>query len=174
MFKSLFKPRPAATAGQALYARCVEQARNPALYAGLGAPDTVLGRFEIYTVHVALLLRRLKGEGGQASETAQALFDAYLNGLDVALREIGVGDLSVGKKMKKLGRAFYGRVKAYDDGLSAGDSGAVAALVSRTVFEGRGDARPMAQYITSQAQGLSAQPLDALLAGQVQWEGVEA
>jgi cytochrome b pre-mRNA-processing protein 3 len=174
VFKSLFKPRPAILAGKALYASAVEQAREPALYADLGAPDTVLGRFELYTVHVALLVRRLKGEGEQAAETAQGLFDAYLNGLDVALREIGVGDLSVGKKMKKLGRAFYGRVTAYDEGLTAGDSGAVAGLVSRTVFDGKGDAGPLANYIIEQAKALSVEPLEGLLAGKVNWKGVEA
>ena len=172
MFKFLFKPRPAILAGRALYARAVDQAREPALYADLGAPDTVLGRFELYTVHVALLVRRLKGEGEQAAETAQGLFDAYLSGLDVALREIGVGDLSVAKKMKKLGRAFYGRVTAYDEGLSSGDGEAVKALVSRTVLDGKGDAEPLAHYIAEQAEALDAQPLDDLLAGTVHWKGV--
>ena len=174
VFKSLFKPRPAVLAGKALYARAVEQAREPALYADLGAPDTVLGRFELYTVHVALLVRRLKGEGEQAAETAQGLFDAYLNGLDVALREIGVGDLSVGKKMKKLGRAFYGRVKTYDEALTTGDSAAVAGLVSRTILDGKGDAGPLAKYIVGQAEALDAEPLEGLLAGEVNWKGVKA
>ena len=172
MFKFLFKSRPAILAGKALYGRAVEQARQPVLYTDLGAPDTVLGRFELYTVHVALLVRRLKGEGEQAAETAQGLFDAYLNGLDVALREIGIGDLSVAKKMKKLGRAFYGRVKAYDEGLTAGDRDALTGLVSRTVLDGKGDAEPLAGYIADQAEALSAQPLDALLAGDVNWKGV--
>jgi cytochrome b pre-mRNA-processing protein 3 len=172
VFKFLFKPRPAVLAGRALYASAVEQAREPALYARLGAPDTVLGRFELYTVHVALLVRRLKGEGEQAAETAQGLFDAYLNGLDVALREIGVGDLSVGKKMKKLGRAFYGRVTTYDEALGAGDVEAVKGLVSRTVLDGKGDAGPLAHYIGEQAEALAGQPLDDLLAGTVHWKGV--
>lgn len=174
MFKFLFKTRPAVAAGQALYSRAVEQARDPALYADLGAPDTLMGRFELYTVHVALIVRRLKGAGPQAAETAQSLFDAYLNGLDIALREIGVGDLSVGKKMKKLGRAFYGRVKAYDAGLAAGDAAAVAGLVSRTIFDGKGDATALARYIVDQAEALGAQPLDYLLAGNVTWKGVKA
>jgi cytochrome b pre-mRNA-processing protein 3 len=172
VFKSLFKARPAIVAGKALYARAVQQAREPMLYAEYGVPDTVLGRFELYTVHVALLVRRLKGGGDQAAETAQGLFDAYLNGLDVALREIGVGDLSVGKKMKKLGRAFYGRVKAYDESLTVHDSEAVAALVSRTILDGKGDAGPLARYIADQAEALAAQPLDNLLAGNVNWKGV--
>ena len=115
----LFSPRPAVLAGRRLYDCAAAQARSPAFYAVMGAPDTVEGRFELYSLHVALLLRRLKGQGPQAAETAQGLFDAYVQALDDALREMGVGDLSVGKKMRKLGEAFYGRVKAYDEAFSA-------------------------------------------------------
>src|SRR5687767_13690321 len=107
MLKRLFKPRPSQLAGSALYARVVAQARTPALYADLGAPDTTEGRFELYSLHVYLLLERLKDQGPQAAETAQALFDTYLSALDNALREMGVGDLSVGNRMRKLGEAFY-------------------------------------------------------------------
>src|SRR5678815_3207519 len=107
MLKRLFKPRPAQAAGEALYASTVAQARTPALYAELGAPDTREGRFEIYSLHVYLLLERLKDQGPQAADTGQALFDAYVSALDNALREMGVGDLSVGKRMRKLGEAFY-------------------------------------------------------------------
>lgn len=174
MFKSIFKPRPAVLHGQTLYAAAVEQARRQYLYAELGAPDTLMGRFELYTVHVALLVLRLKGQGPQATETSQALFDAYLSGLDVALREMGVGDLSVGKKMKKLGRAFYGRVKAYEELLERHDDQAMAGLVARTILEGEGDGGPLAQYITAQAQALARQPIEPLLAGAVQWKAVES
>src|SRR4051812_39205327 len=97
----LFSPRPAVLAGRRLYASAAAQARSPGLYAILGAPDTVEGRFELYSLHVALMLRRLKEQGPQAAETAQGLFDAYIQALDDALREMGVGDLAVGKKMRR-------------------------------------------------------------------------
>src|SRR5688572_17130211 len=95
----LFKPRAAEKAGRTLYVAVVEQARQPRLYTDLGAPDTMEGRFELYSLHVILLLDRLKRQGEQAAETAQALFDTYVQSLDDALREVGVGDTSVGKKM---------------------------------------------------------------------------
>ncbi len=110
------KPGPARTAGARLYAAVVAQARQPALYAVLGAPDTPDGRFEVYTLHVLLVLARLKGQGPRAAHASQALFDAYLSGLDHGLRELAVGDLSVGKTMRKLGEAFYGRGQGLDDG----------------------------------------------------------
>src|SRR5579871_2771588 len=95
----LLKPGPARTVGEALYASTVAQARSPALYAVLGAPDTPDGRFELYTLHVLLVLARLREIGRDAAAISQALFDAYLGGLDNGLRELAVGDLSVSKTM---------------------------------------------------------------------------
>ena len=84
----LIKPGPARTVGGALYASTVAQARSPALYERLGAPDTPNGRFEVYTLHVLLVLERLRAIGTQAAPASQAYFDAYLSGLDNGLREL--------------------------------------------------------------------------------------
>jgi cytochrome b pre-mRNA-processing protein 3 len=168
----LFQPRPAALAGRRLYASSAAQARSPAFYAAMGAPDTVEGRFELYSLHVALLLRRLKGQGPQAAETAQALFDAYVQALDDALREMGVGDLSVGKKMRKLGEAFYGRVKNYDEAFEAlPDRGPLTAIIGRTVLmdDAGADAGPLIDYAAMAMAGLDAAPLAALLQGDAPW-----
>lgn len=173
MLKRLFKPRPALAAGRALYAQVVPQARAPALYADLGAPDTPEGRFEIYSLHVYLVLERLKGQGEQARETAQALFDTYVSGLDHALREMGVGDLSVGKRMRKLGEAFYGRVKSYEAAFAAlPDREGLHDLVTRTVYAGSEAARAQAlgDYVLRQRAALAAVPLDRLLAGELAWD----
>jgi cytochrome b pre-mRNA-processing protein 3 len=175
MLKRLFKPRPAQLAGRALYARTVSQARTPALYADFGAPDTPEGRFEIYSLHVYLLLERLKGQGAQAAETSQALFDTYLSGLDHALRELGVGDLSVGKRMRKLGEAFYGRVQSYQDALAAlPDRGPLEALLGRTVYEGADASRAadLAAYVLAEREALADQSVEALCAGEVTWRPV--
>jgi len=168
----LFRPRPAQAAGRALYARVVAQSRTPALYADLGAPDTVEGRFEVYTLHVMLLLDRLRGQGVQAAEVSQALFDAYVQALDHALREMGVGDLSVGRKMRRLGEAFYGRGKSYDSAFdSLPDTAPLEALLTRTVCAETPEAPVAAlrDYVLAQRTVLAAQPLGPLLAGQVDW-----
>lgn len=168
----LFSPRPAALVGRRLYDSAAAQARSPAFYTAMGAPDTVEGRFELYTLHVAVALRRLKGQGPQAAETAQGLFDAYVKALDHALREMGVGDLSVGKKMRKLGEAFYGRVKNYDEALGAlPDQGPLAAIIGRTVLmgEAQADPAPLTAYAAGAMAGLEAQPLEALLQGELSW-----
>jgi cytochrome b pre-mRNA-processing protein 3 len=168
----LFTPRPAALAGRRLYDSAAAQARQPAFYAAMGAPDSVEGRFELYTLHVALLLRRLKGQGPQAAETAQGAFDAYVKSLDHALREMGVGDLSVGKKMRKLGEAFYGRVKNYDEAFDAlPDTAPLAAVIGRTVLMGDAGAQatPFVDYAMTAMAGMDAQPLETLLQGDVSW-----
>jgi len=168
---NLFSPRPTALAGRRLYAAAAAQARQPALYERLGAPDTVEGRFELYTLHVGLVLRRLKGQGAQAAETAQALFDTYVSALDDALREMGVGDLAVGKKMRKLGEAFYGRVKNYDEAFGVlPDRAPLEAILERTVLAGEGrSADALADYAVMAMDGLERQPLDTVLKGDVQW-----
>ncbi|HYD45374.1 MAG TPA: ubiquinol-cytochrome C chaperone family protein [Phenylobacterium sp.] len=171
VLKKLFRPRPSEAAGRALYAAAVEQARTPALYAGLKAPDTVEGRFELYSLHVLLLIERLRGEGTQAAETSQALFDTYASSLDDALREMGVGDLSVGKKMRRLAEAFYGRAKSYD---AASDRAGLEAFLQRTVYAGDGAAPVggLADYVEATRAHLAAQPLEPILAGEVRWPAI--
>ena len=171
----LFRPRPALNAGRALYARAVEQSREPALYSAFGAPDTVEGRFEVYSLHVVLLLDRLRGQGEPAAEISQALFDTYVEGLDDALREMGVGDLAVGRKMRKLGEAFYGRCKSYEAAFQAlPDAAPLQALLTRTVYA-EVDAAPaprLTAYVLAQRAKLADQALDRLLGGEVDWAAV--
>lgn len=172
MFQSLFRQRGPKIVGRGLYESAVERARDPLFYTGFGVADTVEGRFELYSLHVILLLHRLKGEGAQAGETAQVLFDIFISQLDHALREIGVGDLSVAKKMRKLGEAFYGRAKAYDAALDAESAAELEALLGRTVFEGdvAADRIPaLAAYVRRVVAALAAEPLDTILEGRVDW-----
>lgn len=168
----LFRPKPTQTAGRALYIACVEQARTPTLYADLAVPDTVEGRFEAYTLHVVLLLDRLKRQGPVAAEASQALFDTYVQGLDDALREMGVGDLSVGKKMRRLGEAFYGRVKSYEAAFETlPDATELDGVLGRTVYAGV-EGAPVAAlqvYVLAQKAHLAGLELDGLLEGRVRW-----
>jgi cytochrome b pre-mRNA-processing protein 3 len=172
LLQRLFRAPPAQDAGRGLYAAAALQARRPVFYRALGVADTVEGRFELYSLHVALILIRLKGQGQIAAETAQHLFDAYVRGLDDALRDLGVADVKVGRKMKTLGQAFYGRLQAYEDAIEAlPDTAELQALLQRTALEGRLDpASPdLAAYVGRAAETLRAQPLDALLEGRASW-----
>ena len=165
------KRGPARLAGERLYAAAVAVARRPALYQALGAPDTPDGRFEVYTLHVLLVLARLRGEGPRAAAVSQALFDAYLSGLDHGLRELALGDLSVGKTMRPLGEAFYGRGRSLDEALAAlPDRGPLEALIGRTVLGGgaQTDAEPFADEVLRLRERLAATPAERLLAGEIE------
>lgn len=171
-FDRFLKPKATDSAGRVLYAAAVAQARQAAFYEDLAAPDTVEGRFELYSLHVFLLLDRLRRQGERAADTAQALFDTYVSALDDALREMGVGDIVIGKKMRKLGEAFYGRIKSYESAFEAmPDSANLKALLLRTVYaQGGGEAAPrLADHILLQRAGLAGQSLDRLLDGHVEW-----
>ncbi len=171
MLQRLFKPNPAKPAGEALYAAAAGQARKPAFYTEGGVSDTREGRFELYTLHVILLVERLKGETGLAAEARQVLFDRYVQGLDDAFRELGVGDLSVAKRVRKLGEAFYGRLKAVEEALAAlPDRTALNDVLGRTVLEGRPEqAEALTDYVLAARDALSRQDTPALLAGTVTW-----
>jgi cytochrome b pre-mRNA-processing protein 3 len=164
----LLARNPAKTTAIALHAAAAAQGRQPALYRDMGVPDTVEGRFEMLTLHVILLVDRLKDEK-VAADVRQALFDTYIRDLDGALREMGVGDLAVGKKMRKLGEAFYGRAKAYDAAFTAlPDQTPLAEVISRTAL-GDADGGPLAAYVAGCRQALAAQPTAELVTGVVSW-----
>lgn len=172
MLQRFFRPRAAKEAGRALFQALAAQARRPAFYASLGVADTVEGRFELYVMHLVLVLHRLKGQGAQAAETSQATFDTFLDNLDEGLRDMGVGDLSVGKKMRKLGEAVYGRMKGYDRAFAEADpQAALEALIVRTVFQERAQAgaAALARYADATVRNLAAQPLGEVLAARLDW-----
>lgn len=165
MLKTLFRPRAEIRQAETLYARVVDQARQPAFYTTLATPDRIDARFELYTLHVLLLHMRLRAEGEQGSEIGQRLFDTYVSALDDSLRELGVGDLSVAKKMRKLGEALYGRMKAYETPLAAGDADGLALALARNVHasEDAATGAALAEYALAARDGLAGQALDDLL-----------
>lgn len=166
----LFRRRRHERGAEALYLAVVAQSRLPVFYAALGVPDTVDGRFDMIALHAFLLLRRLKGEPA-AAELAQAVFDLMFADMDRNLREMGVGDLTVGKRVKTMAKAFYGRIAAYDAGLDAADPAVLREALRRNLLRGTApdDAAlaALAAYVRSQAAALGRQPLDDLLGGAV-------
>jgi cytochrome b pre-mRNA-processing protein 3 len=146
-----------------LHAAVSAAARAPALYTELGVPDTVEGRFEALCLHVILALRRLNRLPPPAADVAQDLVDSVFRQLDASLRELGVGDLSVAKRMKKLGAAFYGRAAGYDAALEARDDGPLRAVLARNVLGGAPEAGGLAAYVRAADAALAGADLDALL-----------
>jgi cytochrome b pre-mRNA-processing protein 3 len=147
------------------HARTVAASREPALYTTLSLPDTVEGRFESLTLHVLLVLRRLRALPAPAGEAAQELVDTVFTHLEVALRESGVGDFGVPKRMKKLGRAFYDRTATYDPMLDAGDDAALAASIAARVEAQPDSLLDFARHLLLSEKRLAVADLDAVLAG---------
>lgn len=165
-----FRRNPVRDAAERAYGLVVEQSRRPEFFTSLGVPDTLDGRFEVICLHAFLYLRRLKAEGAPAAVLGQRFFDTMFADFDRSLREIGTGDLSVGRQVKRMAEAFYGRVRAYDDGLD-GDDAALRAALARNLY-GTASAMPdqlarAAAYLRRAAEALAAQPSALLLAGRV-------
>lgn len=166
MLRNLFRQRPDERQGDALYALAVEQARQPAFYTTLGVADRIDARFELYTLHVLILFLRLKQDGERGEVAAQKLFDVYISSLDHTLRELGVGDVSVGKKMRKLGEALYGRMAAYEPPLRAADAETLTQALARNVYaqDEAEHAAALAAYALTARAALAAQTFKAVQA----------
>lgn len=174
--RTLFGQPAEVERAHALYADTLRAARQPAIFVAWGVPDTPEGRFEALALTAFLLLRRLK-EIDSAAKLAQAYFDMMFDDIDSNLRELGVGDISVGKKVKKLAESFYGRIKAYEDGLAAADDERLRSTLARTLFRDAAATDTALDaavaYVRGQAAYLAAQNDDALLDGRVTFSSVE-
>jgi cytochrome b pre-mRNA-processing protein 3 len=148
-----------------LYGAIVAQARNPVLYADLCVADTVDGRFEMVVLHAVLVIDRLRKGGESEKASAQKVFDLFCTDMDRSLRELGVGDLGVPKRMKQMTERFYGRAQAYRTALEGTDRGDMIDALSRNVFGGAPErAEPLAAYALASFEALAAMP-DNLLNG---------
>jgi len=171
--------RRSLTAGSiaALYGAIVAQARLPAFYVAFGVPDTLEGRFDLLVLHLVLVLRRLSRAGDRGREFGQQLFDAFCRDLDGNLREMGVGDLTVPKRMRRFGEAFYGRQATYLAALGAQNPADFENALSRNILQAEGsDARAacLARYARAAVRQLDAQQDVALLGGAVDFPDPEA
>jgi cytochrome b pre-mRNA-processing protein 3 len=159
-------------AGIALYGASVAAARDPWLYLSLGVPDTLDGRFDLIALHAFLLVHRLQDEAAPGPDLAQAVFDAMFSDMDNNLREIGVSDLTVGKRVRAMWEAFHGRAKAYAAALEATDRLALETALARNVWRGaapQGAAASLSRCVLAQAAHLAGQPLAVLASGKVQF-----
>jgi len=152
------------------YERIVAAARRPEFFLVLGVPDTLDGRFEVLALHAFLALNRLKAERPSSADFAQQLFDTMFADLDRGLREMGASDLGVGRHVKQMAKAFYGRIVAYEHGL-AGSEADLAEALRRNLF---GTVTPssealaeMTRYVQLQARALAGQTRESLLAGDI-------
>jgi cytochrome b pre-mRNA-processing protein 3 len=154
----------------AVYGAIVAQARSAVFYADYGVPDTMEGRFDLIVLHLVLVLHRLGRDSATGRGFGQELFDAFCRDLDDNLREMGVGDLAVPKKMRQFAEAFYGRQAVYLAALAAADGRDFEKALARNIFEPAGvenGAPALARYARSALQRLDAQENGALMRGEV-------
>jgi cytochrome b pre-mRNA-processing protein 3 len=168
-----------------LYIASVEQARRPGFYTVCGVADTLDGRFDLIVLHVYLVVRGLRPAGEPGKRLADLIFKIMMDDMDMNLREMGVGDLRVGKRVKEMARAFYGRAAAYDAALD-GNQAAAAALAGNAEYSEKNDLAAVLRrnvygpeapeseqferllsYVKQAEEALAARPGGALLAGEV-------
>ncbi len=161
----------------ALYAAIVASARQEKFYSDWNVPDTPLGRFEMLSLHMFLFQHRLRGETGASRELAQTLIETFFSDVDHSLRELGIADAGIPRRMKKLARMYYGRTKAYDDALEQQDAAALSAALKRNVLpdaEHWPEAGEMAAYVFAAQAMLKAQGSEAICAGTIAFPAPEA
>jgi cytochrome b pre-mRNA-processing protein 3 len=170
---SLSRRKLVREAAERAYQLVVEQARNPMFFKEFGVPDTLDGRFELICLHAFLYLHRLKSEQPQSAMVSQTFFDTMFADMDRGLREMGTGDLSVGRHVKRMAQGFYGRIHAYQDGLARDDNAALSAALARNLFgtvgESAGSLAAMVDYTRSAAAQLADQSVVELIDGCVRF-----
>lgn len=144
--------------------------RDPAFFLDYGLPDTVMGRFEMVSIVMILFFRRTRASDRSGQELAQEIVDAFFQDLDHAIREIGIGDVAVPKRMKKFAAMFYGRLESYARALDAGDVPALAEALRRNIHPDANAAPDMlalARYMVETEAALASQPEDLLKTGSL-------
>jgi cytochrome b pre-mRNA-processing protein 3 len=152
-----------------LYGAIVAAARHVRFYENMGVADTIEGRFEMIVLHLFLVLNRLRGEG--VEDLRQRLTDEFFADMDRSLRELGVSDVAVGKKVRKIAESYYGRVSAYDGALSAGPE-ILEEAISRNIYPdgtSKNSISAMTAYFGNAAKYLGETPLEQIVLGELRF-----
>lgn len=157
-----------------IYGSIVASARQETFYAVMGVPDSREGRFEMLTLHMALVMLRLGGAGPAGVDLSRSLAETFITDMDDNMREIGIGDLAVPRKIKRAAAALYDRHRDYGAALAGGNSTETTAAISRYVgVLAVGKSQPgidcdaLARYTTALADGLASASDEECLAGRV-------
>jgi cytochrome b pre-mRNA-processing protein 3 len=143
----------------------VTAARTPSYYLDFGVPDTPEGRFEMIALHLFLRIERAKGVSPNGEDLARAAIEAFVTDMDDCMREMGVGDLTVPKKVKRAAAAFYARAKDYRQALRSDGEAPLAEQLSKHVFGGGKPeaALRLARHIAELNEALAQLPDAAIL-----------
>lgn len=170
MFKFFRARRAEKQVAYSLYKKLVEQARHPTFYIELGVEDSIEGRFDLILLHLFLVDDRLEQAGEQNVSLRRTLHEAMVTDLDRSFREIGVGDMSVGKEMKKVGNAWLGRHIAYSEAFAADDEGqSLVKALAKNIYgdEVNTHAAELAVYTRKAKQLLALADIETLVGGDL-------
>jgi len=149
------------------YDALTRAARDPVFFESMNVPDTVMGRFEMLSIALILYFRRTATAGEQVKAIAQEVVEAFFEDLDHSMRELGIGDNGVPKRMKKLAGMFYGRLDSYARALESNDAEALQAALRRNIHPENADEalsmRLLADYMMRAENALKTVP-EAVLA----------
>ena len=177
MFKWLYTRRQRQGLASDVYNDLVAYARSPAFYLSFGVPDSMLGRFEMICLHAFLLFRRLGKTDNAGRELAQTIHDRMFADLDQTLREQGIGDMGIGKRVKMLARNLYGRIGAYETGLAGGKDELTDALrrnLYASATPSDDEVSAMIAYIYAAIEELDGQRTVDIMSGRVVFPDVTA
>lgn len=172
MFDWLTKRSAAAGTARELYGAVVTQARLPEFYTRYGVSDTAEGRYELIALHMVLVLERLGRSDVNDEPLRRKLIEVFIEDMDDSMREMGVGDMSVPKRVKKAASGLYKRADVYRAALAAPGGAALEQALQDYVYLGRAGAETeaAATYVRAAAEGLQRQAAQALSAGRVTFE----
>ena len=183
LLRNLFRRSSEEEPARALFRQIAAQARQPAFFRGCGVPDSVDGRFDLLVLHVFLVMHRLKRERARTAGLSQALFDVLFENMDESLRQLGAGDMGVGRRIKAMAEGFYGRILAYERALEddsgghgghggkEGRGGLLEDCLCRNLYGGAepapGQLAALSAYVRREADALAAQETGRLMAGEL-------
>lgn len=167
MLTWLRRRSPTGQTATKLYGHVVAQARSTVLYASYHVPDTAEGRFEMIVLHLFMSLERLRAEGEAGQALGQALLETFVTDMDDAMREFGIGDLGVPRRIKKTTAAVAERVEDYRAALAAPDDAPMQRALAKHIALDPADASRLATYARAAARALARAEPTRILAGEI-------
>jgi cytochrome b pre-mRNA-processing protein 3 len=163
-------PGPKTVAANHLHDSIVKQSRQAQFYSELGVPDSIDGRFDLLLLHAFIVLSALERHGDVGRQLAQKTVDVMFQALDEAVRELGVGDMGVPRRVKAMSSAYTGRSQAYASAAESG-SAALAEALQRNLYRGAAvDTRQVdavAHYVLAELARLKTLPLESFVRGEL-------
>ncbi len=173
MFDFLFKKKKLNNSAHDLFSEVIAQSRLPAFYTDLNVEDSLDGRFDLMSLHMTMLLYKLDqhNQVEKVKKLKRMLQEIMFDNLDLTVREIGVGDLGVGKKIKTMAEAFYGRMMTYQNALESEDMAQMSDALKRNLYREKNVEdkilNGMLKYVFDQWRGITSQDIESIISGKI-------